>query len=711
MGSFGNAVQIEAVRAQVNIVDQAAVTTLEVTVRNPGPNQVESIFLLPVPAGAAISSFMFDGSASQPTAQILARDDARRAYDEIVRRLRDPALLEFAGWNLLRSSVFPVAPGATQRVRVTYEHVLERDGARIDYVLPRSEALDAPGAWTVDFDVRLSSAIASVYSPTHRVEARRRGPDRIVGRLDGSMIEPGAFQLSCMLADASAVAATLFAYPDYTTSVSGHFLLIAALPEAASRAPAPPREVTLVLDRSGSMTGGKLDQVKAAALQTIEGLGDGEFFNIIDYSTTVASFSPVPVRRSATTVAEARHYLQQMRPSGGTNIYGALRQALAQEQTPGALPIVLFLTDGLPTVGQTSEIAIRDLVEKENAAQRRVFAFGVGADVNVPLLDRIAEMSRARSTYVLPDENVEVRMAEMFERLSGPVIWDLAMEMIDAHGHVTTRRIADLVPETFTDLFAGEDLIILGRYTGQEPLHFRFTGVQHGKPVAHDLTLSLSRTSPRNGFVPRLWATRRIAYLVDQARALGASEGGTVVGGPAPVDPRLQELTDEIIRLSAEYGVLTEYTAFLATEGSLLNNWSNLQARGLTELDGKALKTRSGNAAVSQSRNVARQKEATCQTLGNWYVDENFNRIDVYGCQTANDRNFFKQEAAWVDGRLLRRAVREPDETIDFGTEAHRVLLDRLITEGRQGLLALDGDILVELDARVVLVRNRIPAP
>ena len=176
------------------------------------------------------------------------------------------------------------------------------------------------------------------------------------------------------------------------------------------------REVTLVIDRSGSMAGPKMDQVRAAALQVIEGLADGESFNIIDYATTVERFATKPVVKNRETVLKARRYLANLRPTGGTNIHDALVEALGQPATKGALPIVLFLTDGLPTIGNTSEVAIRTVVQKGNPHKRRLFTFGVGADVNVPLLDRVAETTRATATYVLPKEDVEVKVGRVFQK-------------------------------------------------------------------------------------------------------------------------------------------------------------------------------------------------------------------------------------------------------------------------------------------------------
>ena len=160
----------------------------------------------------------------------------------------------------------------------------------------------------------------------------------------------------------------------------------------------------IVIDRSGSMRDKKLDQAREAAIEVLAGLRMGESFNIIDYSDTIAQFSKAPVVKTIETMAEARGYLKGLKAEGGTNIHGALNEAVRQPVTDGALPMVLFLTDGLATSGNTSEISIRNDTAKANTNKRRIFTFGVGFDVNAPLLDKLAETSRGASINVLPNE-------------------------------------------------------------------------------------------------------------------------------------------------------------------------------------------------------------------------------------------------------------------------------------------------------------------
>ena len=701
-------VRIEAVTARIKILEQTARTTLEIVIRNPSRRQEEAVLLLPVPAGAAVSGFAFNGTSSEPTARLLSREEARRTYNQIVRKLRDPALLEFAGHSLIRSSVFPVPAGGTQKVRLTYEHVLTADGGRIDYVLPRSESLEGKAKWTILADVQAKHAISMIYSPSHELAIKRRSARHLTVSLHPKSVrDPGSFRLSYLLAKTDALTASMFAYPDPKIG-GGYFLLIAGLPPTV-RSKGLKREVTIVLDRSGSMAGPKMDQVKAAALQVIEGMEEGESFNIIDYATNVASFAAKPVVKDRKRTLAARKYLVNLRPNGGTNIHDALVEALRPKPREGTLPIILFLTDGLPTVGQTGEAAIRDLLAKGNPHKRRVFTFGVGNDVNVPLLDRIAELSRATTTYVQPKEDVEIKVGQVFQKLYGPVLSDPELTTLAENGEVDTRRVRELQPQKLQDLFGQDQLVILGQYRGDKPLRFRLSGNYLGKARTFEFRFDLDKATTRNSFVSRLWATRRIAYLVDQIRLAGASVSRLpMVRGHDPFrDPKMRELRDEILRLSTEFGVLSEYTSFLAREGTRLDNWDALSIQCGNNLNSKAIRTRSGMGAVNQGANLWAQKLQCSQNMRNYYLNDKLERVEVSNVQQISDRAFFKRGKNWIDSRLVRRGEFKHNRTVTLGSPEYQELLKLLIRRGRQAMLSLKGDILLKVDGEVIRIINR----
>ncbi len=218
--------------------------------------------------------------------------------------------------------------------------------------------------------------------------------------------------------------------------------------------------------------------------------------------------------------------------------------------------------------------------------------------------------------------------------------------------------------------------------------------------------------------MPRLWASRRIAYLVDQIRQAGAASGAAPHVANAPIfdDPRYRELAEEILRLSTEFGILTEYTAFLATEGTNLSDWSSLQATCNSILDGRAVQERWGMGAVNQGVNFNEQKVQSKVNYQNAFVDEKLNRVEIASVQQVCDRAFFKRGAQWIDSQLVTATAAhseaiEPDETIEFGSAAHLAVLHRLIEQNRQGVLSLSGDIMLRFDGRNILIRNTTPTP
>jgi Ca-activated chloride channel family protein len=587
----------------------------------------------------------------------------------------------------------------------------------VDYILPRSEALDLYCPWKIAVDVKSKRPISTVYSPSHAIVAERMSPNRLTVRLtDSAGLEPGPFRLS-YLNQTGGVTASIFAYPDPrvgdtgagldVVAGGGYFLLMAGLPAridaAATRIK---REVTIVIDRSGSMAGAKMAQARAAALQVLDGLDDGEAFNIIDYSSSVSSFAARPVIKDAQTAAAARRYLASIRAAGGTNIHDPLLEALHQPPTAWMLPIVLFVTDGLPTIGRTRETDIRNMVEQANVHKRRIFTFGVGDDVNVPLLDRIADRTRATASYVLPQEDVGLKVAQVFTRLYGPVFANPKLETVDTGGAVSTRLVRELIPQKLPDLFEGDQLILLGQYSGRDPITFRLSGDFLGRRRTFEFTFGLDAATTRNAFVPRLWASRRIAYLVDEIRQAGA-DAAAGTGALALTQGRYRELIDEIVRLSTEFGILTEYTSFLATEGTDLGNFNGLVAGCRQELETKAVQTRSGRGALNQGPNFNRQKGQAVLNYRNAFVDQRLNRVEIATVAQRCDLAFFRRGNRWIDARLIPVYDKiRPDEVLMIGSPAHTSLLRRLAGEGRQGVLSLKGEILLEVDGRAVLVKD-----
>ena len=687
---------VTAVDATVEIADQLAVTTLVITVKNNSPRPAEAEMILPVPEEAIFKSFTFDGAQPGSTARLLPKAEARQLYDSIVARSKDPALLEFVGTGALKSSVFPVAAGGVQHVKVTWEQLLKADGSRLDYVLPRTEALEYHVPWTLSATVKSTGPLGAIYSPSHDIatEQNAAGGFAKLTLRPGAERQPGSVRISILRQEAG-MSASLTACPD-PMGGGGYFLMLIAPP--AKRADIAPmkRELTLVLDKSGSMAGGKLDQVKLAALQAIEGLADGEAFNLIVYNEAVESFAPAPVIKSPETTAKVRDYIKALRPSGGTNIHDSMLTALRQPPTPQMLPVVLFLTDGLPTVGVTIEKQIREAAAKENPHARRVFTFGVGLDVNTPLLSALARGAKGSAVFVLPGEDVEMKVGSVARRLHGPLLADVTLACAES------GRIQDLLPGKMPDVFEGDQIVLLGRYAGSAPLRFDLTGRDAAGERKFHFEFQLDKASTANTHVPRLWAARRIATLTEAVRDLG--ENPTITAN----DPRVKELTDEIVRLSRDFGVLSEYTAFFADDGTPLAATAApaAQFRLAQEFEGKALKARSGAGSVNQDNNIAVGKDGACLNLRNAYWKSDLAKTEFASVQQVSDRAYYKKGERWIDSKApAETAAAPPDRVVEIGTPEFATLVDQLAASGRLSSLSLRGEILMELNGQRVLVR------
>ncbi|MFG0284109.1 MAG: VWA domain-containing protein [Phycisphaerales bacterium JB039] len=739
-------VQMKSVDVTASLGEAVATTTMRITLTNTGSRQQEAKLLVPVPDGSVVRSFVLEGLGDEGQAQVLPRDEAVRIYTDIVRRVQDPGLLEFAGSGLVQSSVFPVAPGGEQSLVLTYERGLDVDGARVDYFLPRTASLEATGvAWTIGLDIDAARPISTVYSPSHDLAVERKAPDKVKVTVTPDSIrnDTGTVRISYLMEAADGVSASLMAYPDPEVAsgadgMGGYFMLLAGLPAEAQKDRQVKREVILVIDRSGSMRGEKIEQAREAALQVIEGLDDGEAFNIVDYSDTIAVFAENPVTKNDETIAEARQYLAKLSPGGGTNIHDALLTALRQDPTEGALPMVLFLTDGLPTVGKRSEVDIREGAKGANIHGRRVFTFGVGVDVNAPLLTALARSSRATSAFVLPDEDVEVKVGSVFKRLSGPILAAPTLVALGDDGKPDPKQMREVLPTELPDLFEGDQLTVLGQYTSEEPLRLRLTGEYLGQQKSFEFTFHVKKLATTDSaYVGRLWAARKIGALLEEIRLAGAN--GPSYGQPAqPESPGMQELVEEVVRLSMKWGILTEYTAFLAVEPGAVEGEEVAGLRRLyansdlvlgetmasvpadaspraaaelaqTAVDARAQRERAGAGAVQQEINLGRLAEADkLETKNMLYAisggGKQVQRVEFTTIQQANDKTMFKRGARWVDAALLEQAEAEPDEVVKFGTERFDALLMDLVKKNQQATLALGGEVYLLVEGKRVLV-------
>lgn len=703
-------IEISDVHASISITDQIATTTLEITISNPGNIQQEAKLIFPVADGVVVRSLQYDGVGTDVAAEVLRKEDARRIYDGIVSKMKDPALVEFVGYNIIQTSAFPIPPGKSQKLSLTLEQVLEADGNRVDYILPRSESLSQGRAWKIDATITSKRPIATLFSSSHEITVDRTSEGLAKVRINNAANDQGAFKLSYLMNEekGDGLTATVFAYPDASANGGeggGYFMMLGSLNGQRADVVPSKREVVIVIDRSGSMRGEKLAQAKAAAEQVLQGLEDGEAFNIIDYSDSVSSLAGRPVIKDRETLARAKAYLAGLESNGGTNIEGALLEAMRPDPTSGMMPLVLFMTDGLPTVGERSEPAIREAVKAANLYKRRIFTFGVGVDVNVPLLATLADSSRGSPTIVMPNEDVEVQVSRVFKRLRGPVLGLPSFGVTGADNGM--RRISGVMPAMLPDVFEGDQIIVFGEYRGNAPMVLKVSGEavdgKTGSTREYQVPFDPAVASVRNSFVPRLWASRKVTALIDEVRQAGAK-------GTAATDPAMKEIVDEIVRLSTKYGILTEYTAFLATEQpSLATPADRERAMGKVtdSLQARAVECRDGAGAVNQQRDMDAKQASVNAPQNAWYFDKEMKKVELKSVMNVANCTLYYRNNRWVDSRCLETENAKPDRTIVIGTPEFTELAHRLAARGEQASLAFSDDALLMIDNERVLIKQK----
>jgi Ca-activated chloride channel family protein len=528
---------------KVEVVNQVARTSVDQVFINHFGRDIEGTYIFPIPEVASVSDFSMYVGNERVKGEILDSREARRIYEDIVRRMRDPGLLEYIGRNLFRARVFPIPANGEKRVQISYTEVLKSDAGLVRYLYPlNTEKFSRDPLDDVSISVRIGSdvPILNVYSPSHKVSVRKDGPGCALVGYEERRVRPDKDFLVYYSLSKDDVG---LSFMNWEGPEGGTFMLLASPRFAAPGDKVVNKRIVLVLDSSGSMSGAKMRQAKEAARFIINHLDQSDEFTLVDFDDGVTAFSEALVPATAGNVGQALKFVDAIEDSGGTNINDALLEALSRMRGGERPNYVLFLTDGLPTVGTTETADILRNIERANIHRSRVFVFGVGNDVNTELLDRISSDHRGTSVYIGEDENLEVAISSFYEKISSPLLADLA---------VTFKGIetSQVYPRVLPDLFKGSQLVLVGRYKGRGPVGVVLTGTSGKEEKRFVLESRGLSGGEQFSFLPRLWATRRIGYLLEEIRLRGSTN----------------ELVDEIRRLGLKYGIVTPYTSFLVTE-------------------------------------------------------------------------------------------------------------------------------------------------
>ena len=577
--------KISELEVQARLADQVAQVQVSQSFVNTGSRQLEASFVFPLPYDGAVEQMTLLVDGREFPARLLKAEEARRLYEDIVRRSRDPALLEWMGTGLFKTSVFPVPPGAKRTVTLRYSQLCRRSEGLVDFLFPLSTArYTSEPVDRVEFRLSIESGdeIKNIYSPTHPVEIRRPDAHRAVVTLSQRSQVPSADFRLFYDVGRGRLGARLLSYRPKADE-DGYFLLLAS-PEIKAAQARPRKTVVFVVDRSGSMSGKKIEQARSAARSILDTLRNDDLFNIIAYDSQVEAFRPELQRYSPETRRAALGFIEGLFAGGSTNIDAAMAMALGQLRDSKQPSYVMFLTDGLPTAGLTNEMQIAANARKANNVRARIFVFGVGYDVNSRLLEKLAREGFGYAQYVRPEEDIESAVGRLASRVESPVMTDVRLEFALDDARADAAVINRLYPKGPMDLFAGEQLAVVGRYRRSGAAKVIVRGTIAGQEQKSEFPANLVAKSPDEGraFVEKLWAVRRVGEILEEIDLSGKN----------------QELIEELVALSTRHGILTPYTSFLADEAAQLHDVTTNIHRTGERL--KALNEVSGYSGVAQ---------------------------------------------------------------------------------------------------------------
>ncbi|HND51756.1 MAG TPA: VIT domain-containing protein, partial [Pirellulaceae bacterium] len=629
--------EIRELAFHATLVDQVAKVQVTQTFVNTGSTQMEVSFVFPLPADAAIDRLTFMVDGKEYDGKLLDAAEARRIYEEFMRRNQDPALLEWIGSGMFRTSVFPVPAGAQRTVTLRYSQVCRQTSGLTELLAPMSAAkYTAKPVTKITGQVTIESRVPlkNVYSPSHPVEIKR--PDdkhAVVSWTSANEIPTSDFRLLFDVGK-EAVGASVLSYRP-AGAEDGYFLLLVTPEIKATSDELPRKNIVFVVDRSGSMSGPKIEQAKAALKFVLNNLRDGDLFNIVAYDTEVSSFRPELQKFSDETRKAALGFVEGLYAGGSTNIDGALKASLGQLNDTTRPNYVLFLTDGIPTAGVVNEAQLVDIAKQRNQVRARIFPFGVGYDVNSRLLDKIARQGYGLTEYVRPNEDIEAHVARLYGRIGAPV-WTNVELKVDVEGALLEQgpAVNRVYPREVYDLFAGEQLVVVGRY--KKPGAAKIT--VSGKAGAQAQSLSfpgqlVEKSADESlAFIEKLWAARRVGEIIDQIDLQG----------------RNQELIDELISLSKRHGILTPYTSFLADDRVNSRDLAVTRRAAASNLD--ALRMEAGAGGFSQRANKGMlQSAATAPTGGaaKFRAIDSDREVTVDTVQNVGNKTFFRRSDRW----------------------------------------------------------------
>jgi Ca-activated chloride channel family protein len=525
----------------VHIDRQHARTRLHQVFENRTDSRLEGRYHLQLGEGARVTEFAYWNGEQKIVGEVFEKQTATQIYEEVTGLGRDPGLLEREGEGAFSFRLFPIEAGERKPVELVWTQWLRREGDVVAYRVPVAEGS------AIEMRITDDRGIVEVTSATHALEVDGVGTEHVTVRARGRGSHGELAVRYRVRGQEWAVSALVHRDAGH----DGYLVATLATPPGLTETDVVAKDVTLVLDRSGSMSGEPLRRARLAAQAVVARLRPQDRVNVLAFDDDVDMLYqvPQPLTDAARTAADA--YIGQMAEGGGTNIALALERALAAQHGAGTAAgagaqdrphVILFLTDGQSDAQTALEVARKD------AGDARVYTIGVGNGVQKPLLSRLAAMKRGRFTFIESPEAIESKVSRLYAQISEPVLVGLSVDVEGA-------RLARTYPRTLPDLHHGDELVIASRIVGQGPVTVTVRGERNDAPVAFTQKIDLPASTQRP-WVGGMWAQARVEDLLEEIALYGETD----------------ELKNEVIDLALAYDLVTQYTSFLAIPESELTD-------------------------------------------------------------------------------------------------------------------------------------------
>ena len=688
--------ELKEVKIAAKIRDQVAQTTLEQTFYNPSNRRVEGTYIFPIPENAEIESFQMEINGNMTKGEILNAKKAKEIYEKIVRESKDPALMEYSDTAIFKIRIFPIEPKKEKKIKIKYKELLKKDGRMNAYKFPlRAEKFLTNPVNQISLKISIDSEneLKSIYSPSHKIDIQREGKkSALLSYKEKDILPENNFEIlfSTHQDDESSIGFDFITYKEKGNETGYYAMLIS--PGNWRPDTLIPKDVIFVLDSSGSMRVKKLDQAKAAINFCLKSLNKTDQFEIIRYSTETESLFGNLKSANKKNLNLAKDFIQNIEAGGGTAIEEALLEAIKTSTSKNVKDSkrprqIIFITDGRPTIGETRTDKIIDRIIKTHhpiKKNTRIFSFGIGTDINTKLLDLISQKTKASSEYVLPEESIELKISRFYSKVAQPVMTNISIK------NESSVRLSEKYPKDLPDLFKGDQLVTLGRYKINQKNEKNFRAFMQGSIAGKQVKFNLNeKINPNrdNAFIARLWATRKVGYLLEEIRLHGESE----------------ELKDTVVKLARKWGIVTPYTSYLILEDeesrgvpiarqSIGNRKVTPKSNNITIQEARLIrrkieaesflgfsKNETGDSAVAASRASNELKSANQSgAFRDAYKESQYGNTNHNFKQQATRRiagkTFFQNASGWIDSLASDESYKE-EIKIKFGSDSYFKLL------------------------------------